>query len=189
MDIEWQDFWSDGEVELFVLRPSDVGDAYVGWLNDPEINQFLESRFIEHTLESTRAYVGDMLASPGNMMLGIRSMALERHVGNIKLGPIDRHHGLGEVGLMIGERAAWGKGIATRAISIISRIGIDQLGLRKITAGCYATNAGSQKAFEKAGFFVEGVRENHFVFDNKPEHLVLLARFKDGLTPHARTAA
>ena len=123
MELDARDFWNDGEIELFVLRPDDVTDAYVRWLNDPEINRFLESRFAEHTLDSTRGYVADMLESPGNLMMGIRSLALGRHVGNIKLGPIDRQHGLGEIGLMIGERTAWGRGIATRAISIISRSG------------------------------------------------------------------
>jgi len=148
MELDARDFWNDGEIELFVLRPDDVTDAYVRWLNDPEINRFLESRFAEHTL-----------------------------------------HGLGEIGLMIGERTAWGRGIATRAISIISRIGLEQLGLRKITAGCYASNAGSQKAFEKADFFVEGLRKDHFLIDGETEDLVLLARFGTGQRPASRDAA
>ena len=38
--------WRDDAIELFVLTPDAVSDAYVGWLNDPEINQYLESRFV-----------------------------------------------------------------------------------------------------------------------------------------------
>lgn len=176
MRIEASSLWEDDKVRLFLLRPDDVTDAYVGWLNDPEISRYLESRFVEHTLESTRQYVADMIEHDNNLMLGIYSKDLDLHVGNIKLGPVDRHHGLGEIGLMIGERSAWGRGIATRAISIITKIGLEQLKLRKITAGCYASNIGSKKAFEKAGFKVEGIRPAHFILDDETEDLILLAR-------------
>jgi len=52
-----------------------------------------------------------------------------------------------------------------------------QLGLRRLTAGCYASNVGSQKAFLKAGFHVECQRKNHFLMNGKPEDLVLMGYF------------
>lgn len=177
MQLESTPRWEDEVVRLFLLQPYHVGEAYVAWLNDPEIGRFLESRFAEHDETTTVAFVDTVLVSPVNLFLGIESKALGRHVGNIKLGPIDQKHGLGEIGLMIGERDAWGKGIATSAIDLISKIGMQQLGLRKITAGCYASNIGSKIAFEKAGFHVEAVRKHHFLFEGKSEDLVLLARF------------
>jgi [ribosomal protein S5]-alanine N-acetyltransferase len=169
--------WENDVVRLFLLTPEHVSEDYVNWLNDPEIGRFLESRFVAHTAESTRAYVSTMLESRTNLFLGMESKVLNRHVGNIKLGPIDQQHGLGEIGLMIGERDAWGRGIASNAIDLITRIGINALGLRKITAGCYASNVGSKIAFEKAGFKVEAARKNHFLLDGQGEDLVLLARF------------
>lgn len=169
--------WENDVVRLAVLTPDAVSDAYVDWLNDPEINRFLESRFVRHDRDGVATYVASMLASPSALFLAIHSKALDRHVGNIKLGPIDRHHGLGEIGLVIGAREAWGRGIATNAIAVISDIGFRDLGLRKLTAGCYASNRGSRIAFERAGFAVEGVRPNHFLSDDGVEDLVLLARF------------
>ncbi len=103
-----------------------------------------------------------------------------RHVGNVKLAPIDRRHGLGEVGILVGEPDAWGRGIASSALLAISAIAQNQLSLRKLTAGCYASNVGSRKAFERAGFTVEGVRRDHFILDGRPEHLQLLGKW---LTP------
>lgn len=167
--------WRSGNVELFLLEPAHVTESYVGWLNDREVMRYLESRFDRHDLASTVAYVAAMRASPDVLMLGIRSDEIGRHVGNIKLGPLDRRHGLGEVGLMIGDRHAWGRGIAAHAIGILAAIGAKQLGLRKLTAGCYASNGGSVRAFEKAGFEVEGTRRNHFLLDGRGEDLVLLA--------------
>lgn len=161
---------------LFVLMPEHVTDSYVSWLNDPEINRYLESRFVTHTVESTKAFVASVLASPNSLFLGIKSHQLDRHVGNIKLGPLDPHHATGDIGILIGDKAAWGKGIATSAIEAISAIAANHLKLRKLTAGCYASNAGSQRAFEKAGFLVEGMRPAQFLLDGRPEDLVLMGR-------------
>lgn len=170
--------WQSDAVELFLLEPPHVTSSYVSWLNDPQVSRYLESRFSSHTLESTAEFVRTCLESDKNLFLGIRYRTLGgRHVGNIKLGPIDRHHGLGEVGILIGERDAWGRGIATQAISMLCAIARDQLNLRKITAGCYGGNLGSEKAFLKAGFEIEGRRREHFMLEEKPEDLVLMARW------------
>ena len=176
MRLESGPHWKDDRVELFLLEPENVSDAYVGWLADPEINQFLESRFAVHDHASVGAFVSNMLESSGNLLLGIRDRGLDRHVGNIKLGPIDRHHGLGEIGIMIGDREAWGRGIGSSAIDRVVAIAAQDLGLRKLSAGCYASNVGSKRAFEKAGFAVEAVRRQHYLLDGRPEDAILLGK-------------
>jgi [ribosomal protein S5]-alanine N-acetyltransferase len=169
--------WSTAEVSLFVLEESHVNDRYVSWLNDPQINRYLESRFVTHSVESTRAFVRSVLDDPQSIMWGIRVAALgQAHVGNIKLGPIQHAHGLAEIGLMIGAREAWGKGVARRAIEMVSNYAFGELAMRKITAGCYADNVGSQRAFEATGFQVEATRPAHFLLDGQTQDLVLLAR-------------
>src|SRR5437773_4535985 len=100
--------WKNNVVELFLLEPGDVTEHYVGWLNDPAVNRYLESRFSVHTIESTREFVESCIASPSTLLLGIRSNDLQGvHVGNIKV-QIDGHHGLGEVGILVGDKNAWG---------------------------------------------------------------------------------
>lgn len=169
--------WRSTSVELFLLRVEDVSEDYVGWLNDPEVNRYLESRFVHHTVESTRSFVASCLEHKSTLMLGIRSVSQDmRHVGNIKIGPIDTNHGLGEIGILVGERSAWGKGIATEAIRLIADIAQHELCIRKLSAGCYGSNVGSEKAFVKAGFVVEGRRVNHFVSGDQFEDLVLMGR-------------
>lgn len=168
--------WHSSAIRCFLLEPELVTDVYVGWLNDPQINRFLESRFVVQDLSGVREFVAVQLADARTLFLGIRSAALDRHVGNIKLGPIDWHHGLGEIGIMIGDRGAWGQGVGTEAIRLLADIARHELGLRKLTAGCYASNAASARAFEKAGFSREGVRRAHFLLDGKPEDLILMAR-------------
>lgn len=168
-----------GDVELFGLEPDDVTDEYVAWLNDAAVNRYLESRFVRHTADSMRRFVQDVVDSGDAILFGIRYGPAGRHVGNIKLGPIDRHHRRAEIGLLIGDRTVWGRGIAARAIELAARYAFDTLGMLKLTAGCYAGNVGSRRAFEKAGFVVEAVRRRHYLLDGAPEDAVLLARWAD----------
>lgn len=167
---------TDGDVELFLLRPEHVSAAYVSWLNDPEVNRYLESRFDLHTVDSTRHFVKCMLDSPDNLLLGIRSASAGGHIGNIRIGPINRRHGTSEIGILVGEKRAWGRGIATAAIELVCSTAREQLALRKVTAGCYVSNTGSRRAFEKAGFEVEGVRRRQLLLDDTAEDLILLGR-------------
>ena len=169
--------WKTSAVELFVLQETDVTDEYVGWLNNPRVNRFLECRFAVHTRESVREFVRGHLLDPSSLFCGIRSGAHSwKHVGNIKLSPIDRNHGLGEVGVIIGDENAWGKGIGTEAIRIMSGIARSELGLRKLVAGCYGSNVGSQIAFQRAGFEIACRLNDHFLLDGKTEPLVLMER-------------
>lgn len=178
MQLETTSRWHDNWIELFVLQVADVNSVYVSWLNNPLVNCYLESRFSAHTIESTRNFVSTCLADPATLFLGIKALQFgRRHVGNIKLSPIDWHHKRGEVGIMIGASDVWGQGIASRAISLLMNIARDELDLRKLTAGCYASNVGSQKAFLKAGFQVECRRKGHFLSDGELEDLILMGCF------------
>lgn len=170
------DRWRNERVELFLLEPEHATAEYVSWLNDPLVSRYLESRFATHDLESTREFVRKAREDAGVLFLGIRSRENGRHVGNIKLAPIDLRHGLGEIGIIVGDRGAWGKGVAPAAIEALCDIARCELSLRKLTAGCYASNGGSARAFQKAGFSVEGRRPAHFLLDGQPEDLVLLGR-------------
>jgi ribosomal-protein-alanine N-acetyltransferase len=175
----------DTQVELFLLEPHHVTEQYVAWLNEPTVNRYLESRFCAHTEESTKAFVASVLDSPDNLFLGIRcrrgSGALKTaHVGNIKLGPINWQHRTGEVGLLLGDRAIWGQGMASTSIGLLCGIARTCLRLRKLTAGCYASHIASKRAFEKAGFTVEGIRKEQFLLDGRPEDAVLLGLRLEG---------
>ena len=176
MNIELGPLSGNSNVSLFLLKPELVTQDYVSWLNDPEINQYLESRFVTHTLESSRNFVQCLLDSPTNLFLGIRSNLLDRYVGNIKIGPIDENHGVGELGIMIGDKKAWGKGIASSAVLLMLGIARDRLLLRKVFAGYYSSNIASQRLFEKSGFKVEVVRKQHFLLNGVPVDDVIVGK-------------
>lgn len=163
------------------LRPLTVADAkphYVDWLNDKEINQYLENRFSFHTVKTLKDYLKKRITEPNVIFLAIIRKDTSAHIGNIKLGPIDEHHKLGEIGIIIGDKNSWGQGFATEAIVLLSRHSFKTLKLHKLTAGAYAENIGSIKAFLKAGFFEEGKRKEHFYSNGHYTDAVLLAKIR-----------
>ncbi|MBW1774061.1 MAG: GNAT family N-acetyltransferase [Deltaproteobacteria bacterium] len=148
-------------IYLRVVRPADVTEHYCSWMNDPEVNAYLESRFYPHTMESLQDYVKEKSEDSRTVFLAIVLKNGDRHIGNIKLGPIDWNHRRGDIGIIIGEKDCWGKGYASEAIGLISDYAFNKLNLHKITAGAYQTNPGALKAFLKNGFQEEGIRKQH----------------------------
>jgi len=140
---------------LRLIQLADCTARYLGWLQDPEVNRYLETRWSEQSLESIRAFVDVMTKSEDSYLFAIISKATQGHVGNIKIGPISARHAYADVSYFIGERSEWGKGLASDAIRVAARIGFEKLGLHRLQAGLYEGNVGSAKALEKAGFRFE----------------------------------
>lgn len=161
------------------VRPDDVNGRYYAWMNDPDVTRFLESRFYPNSMESLRTYVTERLADHTSVFLAIVLKDGDRHIGNIKIGPINWIHRHADIGLLIGEKDTWGKGFATEAIVAVTNYGFRNLNLHKLTAGCYDTNDGSARAFLKAGFVEEGRRAQYFFSDGHYVDMVLLGRVRD----------
>lgn len=156
------------------VRVDDVNATYRRWMNSPDIVQFLESRFHQHSIESLREYVSARIMDRDNVFLAIVLKDGDRHIGNIKLGPINWIHRFADIGILIGEKDCWGKGYAAEAIKLLSGYAFDVLNLHKLTAGCYDLNQGSLKAFQKVGFEIEGVRRQQFYSgDRYVDHILL----------------
>jgi ribosomal-protein-alanine N-acetyltransferase len=167
-------FLESDRIRLREVRPSDADGRYYQWINDPEVTSFLESRFYPVSGESLQQYIADRQKDRDSIFLAIVDKKRDSHIGNVKLGPIDWIHRRAEIGILIGEKSLWGRGYATETIRLVVDYAFRTLGLHKVTAGCYANNLGSQRAFEKAGFGVEGTRRSHLLWEGQYVDLVLL---------------
>jgi ribosomal-protein-alanine N-acetyltransferase len=162
---------------LRVLSGEDITNRYLSWLSDPEVLRYLELRFSPpQTLVDLECFVNAVNDSDNSLMLGIFLNSDKAHIGNIKLGPIDPNHSTGDIGLLIGERAHWGKGFASKAIKLLSDYAFEELGLVKLTAGCYGSNEGSRRAFLNVGFVEEGRRTHQCYLNGQREDAVLLGK-------------
>lgn len=160
------------------LTGRDCSGGYLAWMNDPLVQRYLESRNQTNDLSSIVTFVERCNASPDVLLLGIIEQATESHIGNIKLGSIDRHHSRSAIGILLGEKSAWGKGYACEAIGAVSRFAFEALGLAKLFAGAYAENESSIKAFCNAGFSVEARLHQHAVIEDRRTDVLMLAKMQ-----------
>ncbi len=149
-------------VYLRRLTEADATENYVRWMNDPEINQYLECRFYTHTIESTKAFIRSV-TNENNYQFGIFLKDNDKHIGNIKIGNINQYHRSADIGFLIGEKEYWGMGFATEAVGLATAFGFDVLKLHKLWGGLYAPNIGSFRAFQKNGYEQEGIKKSQFL--------------------------
>ena len=152
---------------LIPFKEEHISDTYIGWLNNPEVNRFLEVRFVHQTRETVLAYVRSFYGDLEKYMWGIYPNSTSDLIGTITLYDINRHHGRGVIGLMIGEKEYWGKGCGTEAIKLVVDYAFQRLNLHKVWAGVVAVNQGSVEAFQKAGFEIEGKMKSHVCIDDE----------------------
>jgi RimJ/RimL family protein N-acetyltransferase len=173
------------EAKRLYLRPlseSDCGERYVTWLKDPVVGRFLETRHAEQTLDGVKAFVAGVNARSDEHLFGIFLKPNNLHIGNIKVGPVGRHHPVADVSLLIGDRECWGRGYAAEAIEAVSRYAFAVLGLRKLSASMYVDNQGSYRAFLKVGFKDEGRRRAHYIMDGRMCDVLVTGLIPEDLT-------
>jgi ribosomal-protein-alanine N-acetyltransferase len=144
-------------IYLRALEESDATDEYASWLNDPEVTKYMDSS--GGTRESIRDYIARKSASENSAFFSIFLTSSNRHIGNAKLEPIDLAKKAAVIGIMIGDRSQWGRGIGAEAISLVCAWAFEKLGLETVEAGVLPENIASIKAFQKAGFANQGLRK------------------------------
>ena len=166
-----------GAVALISLDASAAKGPYASWMQDPEVRRYLESRFIRYSEKNLAEFIRSSNEAPNILLAGV--FLDGRHVGNIKLN-VDAHHKRGEMGILIGEREVWGRGVARQAIGLLADHAFNELGVIKLSAGCYGPNLGSIMAFKAAGFHIEAIRPGHYICDGQSVDGIYLARFASG---------
>src|SRR5258706_2392399 len=128
---------------LRLVKASDATARYRDWLNDPMVNQFLESRFQKYTAADVRRYIKEVHKDSRSLFLAIVLKNENKHIGNIKLDSINPIHRSGVIGILIGDKSAWGLGLATEAIRLLSEYAFRRMKLHRLSARLYQTNKGS----------------------------------------------
>ena len=149
------------------MTEDDCNKKYLKWLNDLNVNQFLETRWKKQNIKSIKKFVSEINKSNYSYIFGIINKETNEHIGNIKIGDINVFHKNAEIGYFIGEKKNWGKGYSTEAIKLISNYCFKNLKLKYVKALVYENNIGSLKALKKNGYKVDGNFINKIVYKNK----------------------
>jgi len=164
-------------VYLRPLRTTDVNQNYLNWFNDPLVTKFLEIRGKDLSKKIVDKYIQEGRKSKTYYMYAICFSENKKHIGNLKIGPINKKHNFSDLVTVIGDREYWGKGLAVEAIKLGIEMAFKKYKIRKLSAGIYSGNKSSIKAYKKAGFVIEGKIKDQFIEDGKFHDKVIVGCF------------
>ena len=79
-----------------------------------------------------------------------------RYVGGCGLINIDHVHRRAEMGVFVGDKSLWGRGVGSEAITLVMDYGFDYLNLHRIYLRTFAGNTRAIRVYEGLGFQHEG---------------------------------
>ncbi len=159
------------------LTKSDITTKYVNWLNDTNINKYLEARHFTHTLKSQRKYISEIINSKSTLIFGIFTND-NIHIGIIKIGPIDDINKFTEISYLIGDKNFLRKGYSYNSIKICENFIFKKLKILKISAGVYSNNIASIQLLKKLGYKKEFTKKKHLIFNDKRIDVYVFSKFK-----------
>lgn len=151
--------------QSLVLRPFERRhlERTRSWTNDPDLMRLLGRVRPVSELEHEQ-WFEHLGGQDDRVYFAIETNVPEKHVGDVWLWDIDRRHRKAELRIVIGDPAHLGQGAGTEAISLLCSYAFNNLNLHKVYAYVLAFNPRALRAFEKAGFVVEGtLREDRWV--------------------------
>ncbi len=143
------------KIYLRKLNISDASEVYCRWLNDSEVNKYLETR--KATIEELKNYIKQKNKKINCRLFGIFDINNDKHIGNIKLEPIDFFEKKAKLGIMIGEKSYRNKGIGTEATKLLNDFAFNQLKLNCIYLGVIPENKSAIRIYEKVGFEIKEI--------------------------------
>lgn len=124
---------------------------FLGWMNDFETTRFLEIQPRPMTLEQETAWYESASTGDG-IIFTIYEVATGRPIGNCDIHNLSLRNRRAEVGIVIGEPDARGKGYGTEAMRLLADYAFNGLNLHSLMLWTYEFNVAGQRCYAKVGF-------------------------------------
>ena len=108
------------KINLRTVEISDCKQYYLDWLNDKEVNQYLETRWTKQSIDKIKDFVQSIRDSRDSYLFAI--IFKGKHVGNIKIGPIHLKYKCADISYFIGDKTVWGGGNCDGSNKVSDRI-------------------------------------------------------------------
>lgn len=157
------------EGEKVALGPirRDLIPLYHAWITNLSTSRFLLASAASMTLDQEAEWYESTSKRNDLSIFTIYELPDYRPIGNVDVHGIDRVNRFAELGIMIGEADARGRGLGTEAVRLMCDIGFNVLGLNSIYLVTFGWNIAGQKAYKKAGFREIGRRREARWFDGR----------------------
>lgn len=148
---------------------------YQQWLRDLDVvtSIYRMEYLMPLDFSTIEKYVVDMLASDKDAFFAIYHRSSQMFIGTFRIGHINWRSGVGDVGIMIGDKEFWGQGLGKETLKLGIQYAFKTLSLRKLTGGTPRSNKSMCSCFEKAGFLQEGIkRKELLIAGNYDDHML-----------------
>lgn len=167
--------------EKIFLRAVEEGDAgeIAVWLNDPEVTYYMFYGQLPLSKEKTKAFIEEHVNSPSNVVFMVCDLKSGEAIGFAGLYGIHLTARKAEFRILIGNKNYWGKGYGTEVTELLMFYGFDRLNLHRVWLGVTSENKGAIRAYEKAGYIVEGVLKEDIYRNSCFYDSVRMAKLRD----------
>ena len=152
---------------LKALEKSDINETYLKWINDHDVTQYMSTGTFPTNMDELLEYYHHMTTTPNNVIMAIVDTETDRHIGNVALNNINWINRNADLGIMIGNKEFWGRGYGTGATKLMVQYGFNTLNLHKIWLGVHTCHTVAIRAYQKAGFKIEGEFKDNVFKDGK----------------------
>lgn len=155
--------------ESYLLRPFKTSDAELWqmWDTDPEVQAFMPESFNEpQDIEEQYKYIEECGEDEEGYYWSIETKDGVT-IGTVALTEFNDYHGVANLGIVIGDKNYWSKGVATEVITALVDHAFAYLNLFHIGAEVEEGNVPMMKTLEKVGFKQDGLLESARVKNEK----------------------
>jgi len=163
-------------------RPEDV-PLYARWFADLELTTYLGQVGQSFTIEQEQDWYENLVKDRDHKLFAIVVREGQRPIGSIGFHAVDYRRGITELGIAIGDKAAWGQGYGAEAVRLMCDYGFTFLGLHTIYLWHVAFNQRGHHAYLKAGFKEAGRIRGAEVFDGQRYDRILMDITREDFGP------
>ena len=157
------------------LDESDLQTNYFQWFNEQSTDVYTHHALFPNNMDKMREFYKRAISNDDIVVLAIINKEDNCHIGNVSLQNIEWINRRAEFAIIIGEKAYYGKGLATEAGKLIIGYGFDRLNLNSIWLGAHAENKAAISVYKKLGFKEEGRIRERFIRNERFYDQILMS--------------
>lgn len=163
---------------LVPLSQLHASDSYLSWLNDEEVIKYTEIT-APYTAKELKIFLENVDKDKELLCWAIHIKESNKHIGNIKISPLNNRHGFAEYSILMGDKTEWGKGYAFEASRAVVDYCFKEENIRKIVLGVVEDNLAAVELYKKMGFVTEGVFIKHGIYSGKFCNVIRMGIFNE----------
>lgn len=152
-------------MRLLPLNASGLVDTVAGWLAEPANYRWLDFGNGARPLSAASLMI--MAQQDSHVLRVFTAGDGQTPIGVVGLSRVDRHSGVANVWIALGERRFGGRGYPARAVSKMLALGFNELRLNAVQAWCVECNHASARILRRLNFQPIGRQRRCHLMDGR----------------------